>query len=148
MTSRSISTTSRLQHIPNKVTPPPFRLLQIGSLFWQSRTLYLAARLDIASLLADRNLSIQNLAESLAVDPDALYRLMRMLVAMGVFREDSPGKFANNKLSNCLREDSEENVRSMVLMHNSPEMSRPWFEELEAYLHAPWIRLRHLRVMI
>ncbi len=39
-----------LQNIPNKVTPPPFRLIQIGSAFWQSRVLHVAARLDIASV--------------------------------------------------------------------------------------------------
>jgi len=32
-----------LQNIPNKVTPAPFRLMQIGSAFWQSRALYVAA---------------------------------------------------------------------------------------------------------
>ena len=42
-----------LQNIPNKITPPPFRLIQIGSAFWQSRALYVAARLDIATVLGD-----------------------------------------------------------------------------------------------
>jgi hypothetical protein len=45
-----------LQNIPNKMTPPPFRLVQISSSFWQSRALYVAARLDIATALADRQL--------------------------------------------------------------------------------------------
>ncbi len=34
---------SWLQQIPNKVTPAPFRLIQIGSAFWQSRALYVGA---------------------------------------------------------------------------------------------------------
>lgn len=28
-----------LQSIPNKLTPAPFRLVQIGSAYWQSRAL-------------------------------------------------------------------------------------------------------------
>ncbi|MCQ8131010.1 methyltransferase, partial [Methylomonas sp. WSC-6] len=42
-----------LQNLPNKLVPAPFRLIQIGSAFWQSRALYVAARLDIAGALAD-----------------------------------------------------------------------------------------------
>jgi len=51
-----------LQDIPNKVTPPPFRLLQIGSAFWQSQVLYVAAHLDIARVLADQTLTADEVA--------------------------------------------------------------------------------------
>ncbi|MDX8126684.1 methyltransferase [Methylomonas sp. OY6] len=122
---------ARLQNLPNKLVPPPFRLIQIGSAFWQSRALYVAARLDIAGALADDEASIETLAERVAADADALYRLLRMLAAIGVFEEVSLRRFRNNKLSSCLRQDYPNSVRAMVLMHNSPEMSRPWFEQLE-----------------
>ncbi|MEI8574028.1 hypothetical protein J0667_18985 [Methylomonas sp. WH-1] len=120
-----------LQNLPNKLVPAPFRLIQIGSAYWQSRALYVAARLDIADALADGALSAETLAERVAADADALYRLLRMLAAVGVFEEVSPRRFRNNKLSSCLRPDHPQSVRAMVLMHNSPEMSRPWFEQLE-----------------
>jgi len=120
-----------LQNLPNKILPPPFRLMQIGSAYWQSRALYVAARLDIAGALADGEMSIETLAERVAADADALYRLLRMLVAMGVFDEVTQRRFRNNKLSSCLHPDHPNSVRAMVLMQNSPEMSRPWFEQLE-----------------
>lgn len=120
-----------LQNIPNKVTPPPFRLVQISSGFWQSRALYVAARLDVATVLGEDRLEIGEIASRVSADPQAVYRLMRMLVSMGIFHEVSPGVFANNRMSACLREGHPENVRSMILMHNSPEMSRPWYERLE-----------------
>lgn len=120
-----------LQNIPNKVTPPPFRLIQIGSAFWQSRALYVAVRLDIASALKDEHLTAEAIAERVAAQPDAVYRLLRMLAAMGVFEEISPRVFRNNALSNHLREDNPKNVRAMILMHNSIEMSQPWYEQLE-----------------
>jgi hypothetical protein len=106
--------------------------MQIGSLFWQSRALYVAAKLDIASVLGDQQLSADMIASSISVDEDGLFRLMRMLVAIGVFAEVSPRVFANNALSDCLREGHKNDVRAMVLMHNSPEMSSPWFQTLEA----------------
>lgn len=120
-----------LQNIPNKITPAPFRLMQIGSAFWQSRTLYVAARLDIATMLADETLSAEEIASRIQTKSDATYRLLRLLAAMGIFTEVSPRVFRNNKLSDCLREGNPQNVRAMILMHNSSEMSRPWYEQLE-----------------
>ncbi|MDD2925424.1 methyltransferase [Rhodoferax sp.] len=120
-----------LQNLPHKLTPAPFRLMQIGSAFWQSRVLHVAARLDIATTLGENSLSADTLAERVSVQPQALFRLLRMLAAMGVFEEVSPGVFRNNALSTCLREDRPKNVRAMILMHNSPEMSLPWLEQLE-----------------
>ncbi|TAK65284.1 methyltransferase [Methylobacter sp.] len=120
-----------LQNIPNKLTPPPFRLIQIGSAFWQSRALHIAVRLDIASVLGDGQLAVDVIASRVSAQPDAIYRLLRMLAAMGIFEEVSPRVFKNNALSAYLREDNPKNVKAMVLMHNSLEMSRPWFEQLE-----------------
>ena len=120
-----------LQNIPNRVAPPPFRLVQIGAAFWQSRVLYVAARLDIATVLADDQLSAEELAARLHTRPDATHRLLRMLAAMGIFEEVSPRVFRNNKMSVFLRDDNPKNMRAMILMHNSPEMSRPWYEQLE-----------------
>jgi hypothetical protein len=120
-----------LQGIPNKVTPPPFRLLQIGSAFWQSRALYVAARLDIATVLGEEQFTAEDIAARVCATPDGIYRLLRMLAAMGIFEEVSPRVFRNNKLSACLREDRPKNIRAMILMHNSEEMSRPWYEQLE-----------------
>ncbi|ESS71447.1 multifunctional cyclase-dehydratase-3-O-methyl transferase TcmN [Methyloglobulus morosus KoM1] len=120
-----------LQAIPHKLTPPPFRLLQIGSAFWQSRALYVATQLNIASLLGDGQLTADAIAEQVLAKPDAIYRLLRMLAAMGIFEEVSSHVFKNNTLSAYLRDDQPKNVRAMVLMHNSMEMSKPWYEQLD-----------------
>ena len=120
-----------LQNIPNKVSPPPFRLIQIGSAFWQSRALNVAVCLDIASILGDGSLTVEVIAARISVQADAVYRLLRMLAAMGIFEEVSPRLFKNNGLSAYLREDNPKNVRAMILMHNSVEMSQPWYEQLE-----------------
>jgi hypothetical protein len=121
-----------LQNLPNKITPPPFRLLQISSAFWQSRILYVAARLDIAGILGEQTLTATQIAEKTSAKTDAVNRLMRFLVAIGIFEQVAPEHFRNNKLSACLREDNPQNIRAMILMHHSPEMSRPWYEQLEA----------------
>lgn len=134
-----------LQAWPNRMTPPAFRLMQIGSAFWQSRVLDVAARLDLATVLADGPSSAAELAGKVGADPQALLRLLRMLAAMGVFDEVAPGTYRNNKLSDALRTDRPNNVRAMVMMHNSPEMSRPWFEQLEHGIRTDEVpfRLQH-----
>lgn len=120
-----------LQGLPAKLSPPPFRLLQIGSAFWQSRLLYVAARLDIATVLGEHALTAQDIAEQVGAAPDALHRLLRMLTAMGVFEQRGTQVFANNKVSAYLRRDHPNCLRDLILMHNSEVMSRPWYEHLE-----------------
>ena len=121
-----------LQSIPGKLMPAPFRLVQIGSAYWQSRALFVAARLDVATHLGEECLSAAELAGRLGARGDALGRLMRLLAAIGVFEETAPMVFRNNKLSHYLHSDDPHSVRAMILLHNSETMSRPWFEQLEA----------------
>lgn len=120
-----------LANLPSKLMPPPFRLMQISSGFWLSRALYVAARLDIATVLGEGTMNAAELARRIGAEADAMARLLRLLAAIGVFEETGPQTYRNNKLSACLRADHPQSVRAMVLMHNSLEMSRPWFERLE-----------------
>ena len=120
-----------LQNIPAKTTPPPFRLMQIGSLFWQSRALYVAIRLGVADVIGDTEKNTQEIAAELNLHEGHLYRLLRMLGSLGIFEETSPRIFSNNKTSAFLRTDNPQNVRAIILMHNSPDMTQPWMESLE-----------------
>ncbi len=124
-----------LASLPNEILPPPFRIIQMGSAYWQSRALYTATELGVADALGDDIKSTKEIAQSLSLNEDHLYRLLRMLASQGIFDEHKERCFRNNKFSNCLRENHQQSVRAMVLMHNSPEISRPWFESL-----APAIR--------
>lgn len=134
-----------LQAIPKKITAPPFRLMQIGSAYWHSRSLYVAAKLDIATVLGDGDSDVAEIANRVAANADAIGRLLRLLVAIGVFEEKSPHIFRNNKVSAFLRTDNPKNVRAMILMHNSEAMTRPWYEHLEEGIRAgiPPFRLTH-----
>ena len=118
--------------LPNKVIPAPFRVMQMGSLYWQSRALYVAANLGVADALGDGEKSTMELAKSVQADEDHLYRLLRMLASLGVFKETGHRCFENSALSDCIRTDHPDSVKSMVLMHNSPEMVAPWVQSLES----------------
>lgn len=123
-----------LASLPNKLVPPPFRIIQIGSAYWQSRALFVATELGVADAIGVDKMANDEIAERLNLHAGNLYRLLRMLSSIGVFEECSEQCFQNNKLSHCLRSDSPHSVREMVLLHNSPEMSRPWIEALDQAL--------------
>lgn len=120
-----------LASLPNKLTPPPFRLMQIGSAFWLSRALYVATKLGLADALGEGEKSTTELATALALHEEHLYRLMRMLAANGIFAERSHRVFCNSPMSDYLRDTHPKSVRSMILMHNDPVMTSPWFDSLE-----------------
>ena len=126
----AIGVSNWLAALPNKLVPPPFRLIQMGTAYWQSRALFVAADLGLADALADDGKSTRELALELGLDEDHLYRLLRMLATLGVFAETGVRVFCNTALSDCLRRDHPQSVRAMVLMHNSAEMTRAWTESL------------------
>lgn len=139
----AVALANRLASIPNRLTPSPFRLLQIESAFWQSRALYVATKLGLADELGEGERSTADLARELSLHEDNLYRLMRMLASMGIFEEIKHRSFRNNRLSEPMRRDSEQSVRDMILMHNSGVMAQPWMEALESGIRhgdVPFVR--------
>lgn len=120
-----------LQNIPNRVTPPPFRLMQISSAFWWSRMLYVATKLEIADAIGDATRSAQDIAKQAHCDADAMYRLLRALSSIGVFEAHPQRRFANNAHSRCLMKNHAHSVRNIIIMHHSPAMSLPWYQQLE-----------------
>ena len=129
---RLMKIASWISEFPNKLTPAPFRLMQIGSLFWQSRALYITVKLGIADIISSQPKSTQELAKQLGLFEPHLYRLMRFMAAIGIFKETSHRYFVHSKLSLPLTRTAKNNVCDMILMHNSVEMTLPWMDAMEA----------------
>ena len=66
--------------------------------------IYVAAKLRLADLLAQKPASSHELAEQLQVKTDALHRILRGLVVVGLIREAN-GTFALTTIGECLRTD-------------------------------------------
>lgn len=86
---------------------------------WVAASLYAVAELGIADLLAREPRSAAELAAAASVRPDPLRRVLRVLVAHGVFGERADGRFEQNELSDLLREDANGSLRPSVLLHGS-----------------------------
>jgi SAM-dependent methyltransferase len=77
--------------------------MQMFSAYTTSSLFLNVGELGIPDLLAEGPLSVDQLARRARLDPDALYRVMRMLASNGVFSEVSPRTFKQTAASDALR---------------------------------------------
>lgn len=80
-----------------------------------SQALYVAAKLGVADALADGPLDARLLGEKVGARPAELARVLRALVATGVFTESSDGQFNINETATCLQEDAPGRTRDAVI---------------------------------
>ena len=78
-------------------------LLRLTTGSWVSQAIHAAATLGIADLLRDGPQGSQALAAASGADASSLYRLMRALAGVGVFRETSPGCFGLAPIGNSCK---------------------------------------------
>jgi SAM-dependent methyltransferase len=86
-----------------------------------AQAIHVAATLGIADLLADGPRTSDDLAVATGSHPSALYRLLRGLASVGVFREDDSHLFALAPLGDCLRSDADGPVGPWARF-----IGRPW----------------------
>ncbi len=106
---------------------PQQQLDQMISGYWTSQAIYAAAKFKIADHLQDGPRSVEDLAETTSTNADALYRLLRALASVGVFKEVDPKQFALTPLAEPLRSDVPGSKRALSLMMGS-EQFRSWCE--------------------
>jgi hypothetical protein len=83
------------------------RLLELISIRRISESIYVAATLGIADLLADGPKSAEQLAETAGAHAPSLRRMLRALASFGVLAQDNTGCFALTPMGQFLRRDVE-----------------------------------------
>jgi hypothetical protein len=96
--------------------------------FQVSQAIHVAATLGIADLLAESPRTSDELAVATDSDAASLYRLLRALAAVGVFREDEGKRFALTAMGELLRSDAPGSLRGWAEF-----VGRRYF--LEAWSH-------------
>jgi O-methyltransferase domain/Dimerisation domain len=106
---RTISRTdifSLLSSIPRgnnrSKNPPPPILFQMATGYWVSQAIYVAAKLGIADLVVEEPKSPSELANATQSDPASLYRVLRALAGVGVFKQTRGSRFALGPLGGSL----------------------------------------------
>ncbi len=92
---------------------------------WITQGIYVAADLGIADLLVDGPRTAADLAAQTRADSDSLYRVLRALASIGLFGEDTQGRFSLTPLGECLRRDASESQRSFAIMAGA-EFYQAW----------------------
>jgi len=111
---------------------PAQLVMQIGTGYVLSAALHLAAKLDIADKLAAGPRSAADLAAAAGVREDGLYRVLRALSSVGIFRELEGRRFENTPGSEVLRSDLPGNLRRMAEFICEPFHFHAYAEALSA----------------
>ncbi len=105
--------------------PAPMQVLQLASAKLVTKAMYTACKLRLPDLVAEGEISVENLAAKTRTHADSLYRLMRALASAGIFRETEDRHFAMTPMSELLV-DAPHTVRGMVMWMNDPAHDRVW----------------------
>ncbi|WP_026770444.1 methyltransferase [Asinibacterium sp. OR53] len=99
----------------NQLPPPPAQMMQLITGFWTSCCVYSAAKLNIADHLKDKPQTAHQLAEATHSDAPSLYRVLRALSSVGVFKENEDHQFELTSLGNTLQTDAPGSMKAMAI---------------------------------
>lgn len=100
-------------------------LISMTSSHWITQTVYVAAKLNLADLLADGSRSSTQLADATNTHADSLHRLLRFLAILGVFEQVDSDRFALTPIGELLRTDVPGSGRSLAIFRGE-ESYRAW----------------------
>jgi len=108
---------------------PEQELAKIMTGPWRAQCLYVATKLEIADLISRGIVDDASLSTHTGINVDKIQRLMRFLVAFGLFQRDNPNNYRNTNASlKLVKQDV--SMRDTILLYGE-EMYRCW-----ANLHA------------
>ncbi|EWC63313.1 O-methyltransferase [Actinokineospora spheciospongiae] len=94
----------------------------------ESSAVHVAAKLGIADLIGDGAATHEELAGHTGANPDALLRLLRLLVSAGVLVEPEQTRFTLTAKGRHLRTDVPDSLHPFALMMASPHHQHRWGE--------------------
>jgi hypothetical protein len=106
---------------------PAEALLQIAAGACLPRCLHTVAELAVADVLGDQPRSIQAVADAVGANPDALYRILRLLAANGIF-ELQGTEVIHTAASRLLSSAHPQSMRAIALMFGLPVNWSPFLE--------------------
>jgi O-methyltransferase domain/Dimerisation domain len=105
---------------------PVEKLRRLANGYQVSQAIHVAATLGIADLLAGGARSSDELAADTESHPEALYRVLRALAAVGVFREEEGRRFALTELGDGLRSDAADGIAGWARFMGRPSIWQAW----------------------
>lgn len=100
---------------PSSEVNPLMQMLQMMNGLWLTQCIGVAAQLGVADHLVAGAKSVDTLAESMSVDAQSLYRLLRALASSGIFSEGEPRHFQLTPMAECIRSDAPNSIRGLAI---------------------------------
>lgn len=99
---------------------------------WMAQAVTVAADLRVADALANDPLPLEELANRVGADEDALRRLLRALISHGVFHQRRDGRYERNPLGDALRSDVPGSVAGMARWVGALQHREHWSHLVDA----------------
>ena len=116
----SVSSSAILSRMTQPATaaalPANVRVFEMAAAVVAARALWGAAEFGVADALDNDPRPVTELAATCGADPGALYRVLRLLAAHGVFVEHDGRRFSHSEMSRTLRSDHPTRTRAAVRM--------------------------------
>jgi hypothetical protein len=93
-------------------------LMEVMTGAWRAQAVYVAARLGIADMLAKGPRPVHELAREAGAEAGSLYRVLRALASLGIFRLGDDGMVELTGHAEPLRADHPDSVRQFAVMVN------------------------------
>ncbi|OBH20653.1 hydroxyneurosporene methyltransferase [Mycobacterium sp. E1715] len=116
----------QLSRLRQRSAPPAAVMMELILNAWVAQAITSAADLGVADALAGGPLSGDQLADRIGADADALRRLMRALIGIGIFRQRRDGRYALTPLGDTLRTDAPISMSGMARWVGSPQHREHW----------------------
>ncbi len=116
---------------PSEIPAEGF-LIQVAFSALLTQALYVAAKLGIADLLAEKPQTISQLASATKTHERALYRILRSLASIKVFQETEPKVFALTPYAEPLRTDALNSMRNGIIFMGETWHWNVWGELLNS----------------
>lgn len=117
---------------PAEDTPPALLLRRLIGSYRITHAIKVAAHLNIADHLCERPQSAAELAARLRANPQALYRLLRTLLSVGLLADAGDGLFRLTPVGACLRTDAPDGMRAWALCEGAEYYQGAWMNLLHA----------------
>src|SRR5687768_9217145 len=111
---------------PEAGMPPALLLRRLIGSYRITHAIKTAAQLGITDQLGERPQSADELAARLRLNPQALYRLLRTLVSIGLLADAGDGLFTLTPVGACLRRDAPEGMRAWALCEGADYYQSAW----------------------
>jgi hypothetical protein len=106
--------------------PPALQLRRLIASYRITHAIKVAAELRIPDHLGDTPKSSAELAPLVRANPQALYRLLRVLLSIGIVADAGAGRFVLTPVGRCLRSDSPSGMRSWALCEGADYYQQAW----------------------